>query len=279
MIANLPLINYGLSELRASDEVYFNNDNTENLACTMIYKSGYRWEKLNLAATMSERQSSSRKRSASAAGMERPEKESKKTKTKTALEKKLVKLQQVVSELSGRSDAWGDFAPDGFVNKLAGLRDRINGLTPEAVREFISGEGLKTSLFLLKVQETNLNEPLPPMDPQRLELTQEGRELMASYVKSIRAHLTAKNGVSSNGEDEFTSKYLSIANKLCQAMPSAFDSEAHRRKVFEEIFSSLDEKLRPRQEFSLEAKPSTVLESAGQVDMAKTIGCKGGELA
>ncbi|PVG00171.1 hypothetical protein CPB86DRAFT_755649 [Serendipita vermifera] len=78
--------------------------------------------------------------------------------------------------------------------------------------------------------------------------------------------------------DGHTSEYLSIADKLCQVMPSAFDSENARQAAFEEIFSSFDDDLRSRKELPLEAKPSTVVESTGKVDMAKTIGCKEGEL-
>jgi hypothetical protein len=65
-------------------------------------------------------------------------------------------------------------------------------------------------------------------------------------------------------------EYLTMANKLCDVMPSAFNSEDERLKAFEEIFYS-DASLRQHREYSLLAKPSTVRESGGRVDVAKSI--------
>jgi hypothetical protein len=57
-------------------------------------------------------------------------------------------------------------------------------------------------------------------------------------------------------------EYLTMANKLCEVMPSAFDSEHHRLVAFEEIFYS-DADLRQHIE---SAKISTATESGGRVD-------------
>ncbi|PVG00116.1 hypothetical protein CPB86DRAFT_782982 [Serendipita vermifera] len=78
--------------------------------------------------------------------------------------------------------------------------------------------------------------------------------------------------------DENTTKYLTIANELCQVMPSAFDSENARRETFERYFAPIDKDLKPHIEFFLSPKVSTVTESGGRVDVAKTIDYKGGHL-
>jgi hypothetical protein len=59
-------------------------------------------------------------------------------------------------------------------------------------------------------------------------------------------------------------EYLIMANKFCEVMPSAFDSERQRLDAFEEIFYS-DAELRQHIEFSLSAKPSTAAESGSRV--------------
>ncbi|CAG8667674.1 15633_t:CDS:2, partial [Acaulospora colombiana] len=280
---------------------------------------------------MSQGQSSNKKRNASVAGMGHSDKESKKTKLEIEVEPRLFKLQQDAKEFSEQLGRLGNFAPEDFVNKLAGLCDYLNKLTAETVRKYTSGPVLAGHFLLLDSEEANLIKPLPPMDSQQLEFTKRGREVMVNHVKIIRNHLLAladqirakpapnkfadskewrnfqwrhdailcRRPADKRGlpiplmhtafckfvhrfyeplEDDHTSKYLSIADKLCQAMPSAFDTESHRQRIFEEIFYPLDKGLTPRPDFTLEARPSTVLESAGQVDMAKTTVYKGGEL-
>jgi hypothetical protein len=72
--------------------------------------------------------------------------------------------------------------------------------------------------------------------------------------------------------DEHTPKYLTMADKLCKKMPSAFSSEPDRRDVFEDIFQQLDETLEPHIEYSLSGSTSTsIRESGGRPDIAKTI--------
>jgi hypothetical protein len=71
--------------------------------------------------------------------------------------------------------------------------------------------------------------------------------------------------------DEDTALYLNMANRLCETMPSAFDSEGHRRDAFEDIFNLPDVGLTPHKEFPLSAKPSTATESGARLDMAKSL--------
>ena len=80
--------------------------------------------------------------------------------------------------------------------------------------------------------------------------------------------------------DEHTADYLLMADKLCEEMPSAFDSEEARRKAFETIFNSLDEDLTQHLEYHLSANISNskVRESGARPDVAKTIQYKGGTL-
>jgi hypothetical protein len=78
--------------------------------------------------------------------------------------------------------------------------------------------------------------------------------------------------------DENTALYLNMANALCQVMPSAFDSEDHRRDAFEKIFSVPGVELTPHKEYPLSPKVSTATESGTRLDMPKTISFKGGRL-
>jgi hypothetical protein len=80
--------------------------------------------------------------------------------------------------------------------------------------------------------------------------------------------------------DEHMEEYLIMARKLCQEMPSAFESEAARRGVFESIFRSLDDGLMPHLEYHLSADDSILNteESSARPDVAKTIPYKGGAL-
>jgi hypothetical protein len=72
--------------------------------------------------------------------------------------------------------------------------------------------------------------------------------------------------------DDHTPKYLTMAEKLCKTMPSAFSSEPERRDAFEAIFQPLDETLEPHVEYSLSGSISTsVKESGSRPDIAKTI--------
>jgi hypothetical protein len=71
--------------------------------------------------------------------------------------------------------------------------------------------------------------------------------------------------------DEHTTEYLKMADRLCEVMPSAFDSERHRLDVFERIFYLPDAVLRQHIEFSLSAEVSTA-------KVAKIIDCEGGSL-
>jgi hypothetical protein len=75
-------------------------------------------------------------------------------------------------------------------------------------------------------------------------------------------------------------KYLVMADKLCQIMPSSFSSEPARRDAFERIFRSLDEGLTPHVEchLSVDNSFSRVREPGGRSDMAKTIPYKRGAL-
>lgn len=78
--------------------------------------------------------------------------------------------------------------------------------------------------------------------------------------------------------DEHTPKYLTMADKLCQTMPSAFESEGDRRDAFKSIFLSLGKDLRQNTEFSLSVKVSAAEESGTRPDVANTIGHEGGHL-
>ncbi|PVF98029.1 hypothetical protein CPB86DRAFT_391033 [Serendipita vermifera] len=72
--------------------------------------------------------------------------------------------------------------------------------------------------------------------------------------------------------DRHTPKYITMADKLCKVMPSAFNSEPARRDAFEAIFQSFDETLEQHIEYSLSAPGSTkIQESSGRPDVAKTI--------
>jgi hypothetical protein len=76
--------------------------------------------------------------------------------------------------------------------------------------------------------------------------------------------------------DEDTALYLNMANRLCEAMPAAFDSERHRRDAFEEIFCLPGVGLTQHTESSLSV--STPTESGAGLDVAKTIPVEGGHL-
>jgi hypothetical protein len=78
--------------------------------------------------------------------------------------------------------------------------------------------------------------------------------------------------------DEHTALYLNMANRLCETMPSAFDSEGHRRDAFEEIFSLPDVRLTQHMESSLSANVSTATGTGTGLDVAKTIPVEGGHL-
>jgi len=80
--------------------------------------------------------------------------------------------------------------------------------------------------------------------------------------------------------DTDTANYLIMAGKLCQEMPSAFESEAHRRAAFEDIFLSLDKDLTQHLEYPLSGQVSIaqVKESGARPDVAKTISYEGGAL-
>jgi len=80
--------------------------------------------------------------------------------------------------------------------------------------------------------------------------------------------------------DEDTADYLIMASKLCQTMPSAFDSEVQRRDTFERIFSSLDKGLTQHIGYPLSGQVSIaqVKESGARPDVAKTISYEGGAL-
>ena len=73
--------------------------------------------------------------------------------------------------------------------------------------------------------------------------------------------------------DEHTADYLLMADKLCEEMPSAFDSEDARRVAFETIFRPLDEDLTQHLEYHLSANVSNskVRESGARPDVAKSI--------
>lgn len=79
--------------------------------------------------------------------------------------------------------------------------------------------------------------------------------------------------------DKHTHKYISIASKLCEKMPGAFDSARERQDAFEAIFAPLyrDLGLEKRSEFSIQPKFSSAKESSASV--AKGINTKeGGDL-
>jgi hypothetical protein len=78
--------------------------------------------------------------------------------------------------------------------------------------------------------------------------------------------------------DEYTHKYLSMADKLCHVMPSAFNSEEDRRDAFEKIFSSLDGGLKSHTDFFLSAEASITEEPGTRPNVAKTIDYEGGDL-
>ena len=80
--------------------------------------------------------------------------------------------------------------------------------------------------------------------------------------------------------DKDTANYLTMAGKLCRVMPSAFDSEVHRRNAFEDVFNSLDKGLTQHLEYPLSAHVSIaqVKESGPRLDVAKTISYEGGGL-
>ena len=80
--------------------------------------------------------------------------------------------------------------------------------------------------------------------------------------------------------DEHTADYLLMADKLCEEMPSAFDSEDARRLAFETIFQSLDRGLTQHLEYHLSASASSLManESGARPDVAKTIPYQGGAL-
>jgi hypothetical protein len=77
-----------------------------------------------------------------------------------------------------------------------------------------------------------------------------------------------------------TTKYLVMAGKLCDSMPSAFDSQVHRRDAFEAIFHSLDQSLMRHDEYHLSASPSdsTVKQSGGRPNVVRPIPWKGAGL-
>jgi len=80
--------------------------------------------------------------------------------------------------------------------------------------------------------------------------------------------------------EEHTADYLTMADELCQKMPSPFDTEIARRDAFETIFRSLDKHLTQHQEYPLSAhiSISNVKESGARPDVAKTIPYDGGSL-
>ena len=80
--------------------------------------------------------------------------------------------------------------------------------------------------------------------------------------------------------DEHTADYLTMADELCQKMPSAFDSEIARRDAFETIIRSLDKDLTQHREHPLSGHipASEVKESGARPDVAKTIMYDGGSL-
>ncbi|PVG00641.1 hypothetical protein CPB86DRAFT_729011 [Serendipita vermifera] len=272
---------------------------------------------------MSDKPSSSKKRSASTAGVGHSDKDSapKRVRVDTALETRLAKLQQTLSYLD---PDWKPFAPNGFMDAMILLHNRFKDMTSTKVKEYIAEGFLNSNLWTLGLHEDNLKEPISSTDSRHYKLTQDARELMTNYVTRVRDCLNAlvdqaqvkpaprefansrtwrvyqqrsdailclrpadKRGLPmplmhtafckfthhfhEPPLDEHTPKYLSIADKLCQAMPSAFDSESDRRRDFEKIFVALDEKLEQHIEFFLSKKASTAKESTGYVDVAKTI--------
>jgi hypothetical protein len=78
--------------------------------------------------------------------------------------------------------------------------------------------------------------------------------------------------------DEGTALYLNMANKLCEVMPSAFDSDRHRRDAFEDIFCLPDVGMTQHIELSLSAQVSTATESGARLNVAKSIPFEGGHL-
>jgi hypothetical protein len=80
--------------------------------------------------------------------------------------------------------------------------------------------------------------------------------------------------------DTDTTKYLLMAGKLCDEMPSAFGSEILRRDAFEGIFYSLDKSLMRHYEYqvSANASNSTYKDSGAGSDVARSIPWKGGHL-
>ena len=76
--------------------------------------------------------------------------------------------------------------------------------------------------------------------------------------------------------DERSADYLVMAQRLCQEMPSAFNSEVARRRAFETIFRSLDKDLTQHREYLLSTKVS--IATVTGLDVAKIIQYGGGRL-
>ena len=75
--------------------------------------------------------------------------------------------------------------------------------------------------------------------------------------------------------DKHTVKYLTMADELCQKMPSAFESATARRVAFEAIFSSLDQDS-TQHEYPLMTNVSiSNVKESGAMFVAKAIPYKG----
>jgi hypothetical protein len=139
-------------------------------------------------STMSWRQSSTKKRSASAAEMDTSDREisTKKPKLHPKLQAKLVKLQTDIKRLA---PDWAPFAPPYFMAGMKHQQDQILALTSEIVGDYIAEGVHNDDLVALKTHEAALQKPIPDEDPQRLELTKENREQMIQYVQNVRTSL------------------------------------------------------------------------------------------
>jgi hypothetical protein len=115
----------------------------------------------------------------------------------------------------------------------------------------------RTMPYFAFVQQKKRGLPIPLMHPAFCDFTRQFHEPLL---------------------DDDTAVYLNMANKLCEAMPSAFDSESDRLAAFEEIFILPDIGLFQHLEFPLSAKVSTAMESGARLDVAKSIPFKEGHL-
>jgi len=74
------------------------------------------------------------------------------------------------------------------------------------------------------------------------------------FLLCTRPSVTLPATFMNRGLDGDTANYLTMASKLCQTMPSTFNSEVQRRIAFEDIFQSLDKGLMQLLEYPLSAQ-------------------------